>query len=275
MTTEKTLAQRLHEGVDEANHAVHKVSAREANVLRDLRDVFIECIDTIEKLEADVVSARLNADSLRSAVGELTEENELLTGSLHQLKGELRQIQPDLELLESIKQMQKSADDHIIITGALATADQLEARVALCVKACATLSDETLQYLDIVRGEGLFRYKKRHEAIVAELEQKYEKLLGRHESLGIRYDAACADLQRYDANYPPFDMSEIITQEQARELKKEVAELSEIYVDENDTAWRPPTAWAYAQVCRVKNEQYDKIQKLEAELKSAKGWAGE
>jgi hypothetical protein len=174
----------------------------------------------------------------------------------------IESLEGDAHILASIKQMQANADDYVIITGAEATADQLEARVALCVKACANMNSDALEYIGNVRSEGLFRYKKRHEAIVTDLETKYEQLLERHDRLGTRYDAAYEDLLRYDTDYPPVDISEIITQEQAHELEMRVAELSEPWVDAHGTHWNPPTAWAYAQVCRVMNEQRSEIEQL-------------
>ena len=46
------------------------------------------------------------------------------------------------------------------------------------------------------------------------------------------------------------------------EKDQKIAELSETFIDEHQTVWCPPTAWAYAQVCRVKNEQRDEIERL-------------
>jgi len=37
------------------------------------------------------------------------------------------------------------------------------------------------------------------------------------------------------------------------------AELEEAWVDEHQTAWRRPTAWAYAQVCRTMHEQEEQL----------------
>src|SRR5665811_1872888 len=84
----------------------------------------------------------------------------------------IESLEGDAHILASIRQMQASADEYVIITGVEATADQLEARVALCVKACANMNSDALEYIGNVRSEGLFRYKKRHEEIVADLEAK-------------------------------------------------------------------------------------------------------
>jgi hypothetical protein len=248
---ETSLAHRLRDGAAEIIVNLSEVSMQEYEVMMDIHTIFLECARTIETLESALKSSQQHANNLRDALGELSEQNESMRG--------------DVDALACIKQMQTNANNYIIVAGVEATVDQLEARVALCVKACTNMSNDALEYIGNVRSEGLFRYKKRHEEIVIDLEQKYEKLLRRHESLGIRYDAAYADLQRYDVNYPPFDISEIITQEQAHLLENRVDELSEVWVDEHGTHWDPPTAWAYAQVCRVKNEQHEEIEKLHRE----------
>ena len=55
------------------------------------------------------------------------------------------------------------------------------------------------------------------------------------------------------------------------ETKKAQSELNETWVDERGTVWRRPTAWAYAQVCRVKDEQRETIRRLEQQRDEA--WA--
>lgn len=47
-------------------------------------------------------------------------------------------------------------------------------------------------------------------------------------------------------------------------LAAEVAKLSETWTDERGTTWRPPTAWAYARLCRVRDERDARIAELEA-----------
>jgi hypothetical protein len=41
------------------------------------------------------------------------------------------------------------------------------------------------------------------------------------------------------------------------EQDRRIAELSETWMDDNGTTWTRPTAWAYAQACRVINERRD------------------
>ncbi len=213
-----SLATRLRTVAKEIKDNITQQSAAGAEALINISDMFLLCAGALDEKDRYAVN-------LRSAIGELSEENESLTAALHALKKELVGIQPELDLLDSIKQMQQSADEHIIIQGAMATADQLETRVALCVNACAYMSDEQLQYVGNVRSEGLFRYKKRHEEIVAKMQERIDQL-------------------------------------------------SEVWVDENGTHWDPPTAWAYAQLCRGKNEQYDKIHEQEADLTAVSERAG-
>lgn len=50
------------------------------------------------------------------------------------------------------------------------------------------------------------------------------------------------------------------------ETKKAQSELNEMWVDGRGTVWTRPTAWAYAQVCRVKDEQKETITRLEDRL---------
>jgi len=50
------------------------------------------------------------------------------------------------------------------------------------------------------------------------------------------------------------------------EISKLKIDLLDEWKDENDTVWIRPTSWAYAQVCRVKNEQQARIDALEAKL---------
>ena len=45
------------------------------------------------------------------------------------------------------------------------------------------------------------------------------------------------------------------------------AELNETWVDDKDTVWTRPTAWAYAQVCRVKDEQKARLRTMEEALR--------
>lgn len=43
------------------------------------------------------------------------------------------------------------------------------------------------------------------------------------------------------------------------------AELNEQWVDEKGTVWTRPTAWAYAQACRVMHENKERVRELEAQ----------
>ena len=52
-------------------------------------------------------------------------------------------------------------------------------------------------------------------------------------------------------------------------LEARVAELSETWTDEHGVTWAPPTAWAYAQSCRVRNELRVRIAKLEAAVRGS------
>ncbi len=52
--------------------------------------------------------------------------------------------------------------------------------------------------------------------------------------------------------------------------KKAQAELHETWIDERGTVWTRPTAWAYAQVCRVKDEQKETITRLEDRLEESR-----
>ena len=49
-------------------------------------------------------------------------------------------------------------------------------------------------------------------------------------------------------------------------LRARVAELEAAWTDDKGTTWRPPTAWAYAQSCRVREELRARVAKLEAAL---------
>lgn len=50
-------------------------------------------------------------------------------------------------------------------------------------------------------------------------------------------------------------------------LEKQLAEATETWLDPvTGTTWSPPTAWAYAQACRVNNERYDIVQKITSDL---------
>jgi hypothetical protein len=135
------------------------MTERDESLVRRLRsaaEVIIVNLSEIEKREADML-AYVSVVFLECA-------------------DTIEILEDDAGTLASIKRMQQDADGHVIITGVEATVDQLEARVALCVKACTNMSNDALEYIGNVRSEGLFRYKKRHEEIVADLEAKCKKL---------------------------------------------------------------------------------------------------
>jgi hypothetical protein len=57
-----------------------------------------------------------------------------------------------------------------------------------------------------------------------------------------------------------------ISTQQVEEIRRLKAELNEVWVDEHGTAWTRPTAWAYAQVCRVKTQLEAKVRALHLRL---------
>jgi hypothetical protein len=46
------------------------------------------------------------------------------------------------------------------------------------------------------------------------------------------------------------------------EIERLKLDILDAWTDENGTTWFRPTSWAYAQVCRVKNEQQAEIERL-------------
>ena len=59
---------------------------------------------------------------------------------------------------------------------------------------------------------------------------------------------------RAGGNYGPTITADVSESASAlRECTAALAALSETWTDENGTTWRPPTAWAYAQCCRVRD----------------------
>lgn len=48
-------------------------------------------------------------------------------------------------------------------------------------------------------------------------------------------------------------------------LQKQVAELSETYIDDTGLSWSPPTAWAYYAVCKARDSHAARAERAEAE----------
>lgn len=58
--------------------------------------------------------------------------------------------------------------------------------------------------------------------------------------------------------------------EQIAELRQQLAAATETWTDEAGSTWVPPTAWAYAQICRTAAEQRARAERAEAERERLK-----
>lgn len=56
-------------------------------------------------------------------------------------------------------------------------------------------------------------------------------------------------------------------EQQAKEIDSLRSELNEVFVDERETAWTRPTAWAYAQVCKALDKKVKEITELREALR--------
>lgn len=83
---ERPLLERLRAAAEESLRASTLVAShREAEVMEDLHTIFTECADTIDALKAGLTAAREYEETLRSAIGELSGEQEALQYQVAQL----------------------------------------------------------------------------------------------------------------------------------------------------------------------------------------------